>query len=91
MQIEAIAKELDIFIVSGVIEKEGGTLYCSVAFFSPSEGLVYSRRKVSAANLPSIVTGRPDESFSFLSWLRACLQLIAHANSWRKIDLGFRN
>lgn len=47
-QIESIARELDIFIVSGLIEKEGGTLYCAVAFFSPSEGFLYSRRKVGA-------------------------------------------
>lgn len=45
-QIEAIARELEIFIVSGFIEKEGGTLYCSVGFVDPKKGLVYSRRKV---------------------------------------------
>lgn len=31
----------------GIIEKDGGTLYCSVGFFEPGRGLVYKRRKVS--------------------------------------------
>lgn len=50
-EIEEIARELKIFIVTGFIERDdtngGGTLYCSVAFISPDHGLVYSRRKVS--------------------------------------------
>lgn len=46
-QIEDIARELEIFIVSGFIEKEGGTLYCAVGFWDPIKGFLYSRRKVS--------------------------------------------
>jgi predicted amidohydrolase len=45
-EIESIAKEFNIFIVTGFIEKDNGTLYCSVGFFSPIEGLLYKRRKV---------------------------------------------
>lgn len=48
-QIESIATELDLFIVFGFIERDGGTLYCSVGFVDPHRGLVYSRRKVSLA------------------------------------------
>lgn len=50
-EIEEIAREMKIFIVTGFIERDdtngGGTLYCSVAFVSPDHGLLYSRRKVS--------------------------------------------
>lgn len=45
-RIEAIAKEYDVFIVSGVVERERGTLYCSVIWVDPREGLVGKRRKV---------------------------------------------
>jgi nitrilase len=45
-RIAEIAKEHGVFIVSGLIEKDGGTLYCSVGFFSPKDGFVYKRRKV---------------------------------------------
>jgi hypothetical protein len=46
-RIGEIAKETGVFIVVGIIEKAGSTLYCSVSFFSPQDGLVYTRRKVS--------------------------------------------
>lgn len=35
-----------MFIVSGVVEKEGGSLYCSVVWVHPEKGLVGKRRKV---------------------------------------------
>lgn len=49
-EIESIAKKLNIFIVSGVIEKElvgGGTLWCSVIWVHPEQGLIGKRRKVT--------------------------------------------
>lgn len=46
-EIETISREEKIFIVTGFIEKDNGTLYCSVGFFHPEKGLLYKRRKVS--------------------------------------------
>lgn len=45
-RIEQIARSLGVFIVSGVIEKEGGTLYCAVVWVHPEQGLIGKRRKV---------------------------------------------
>lgn len=45
-RVEAIAREHGVFIVSGVIEKDGGTLYCSVIWVHPEHGLVGKRRKL---------------------------------------------
>ncbi|KAK9898718.1 carbon-nitrogen hydrolase [Cystobasidium minutum MCA 4210] len=61
-QIEAIARELEIFIVSGFIEKEGGTLYCSVGFVDPKKGLVYSRRKLMPTAGERLIWGFGTES-----------------------------
>ncbi|KAJ9116251.1 hypothetical protein QFC24_006766 [Naganishia onofrii] len=44
-RVEEIAKEHDVMIVSGAIEKVGGTLYCSVIWVHPEHGLVGKRRK----------------------------------------------
>ncbi len=44
--IENVAKRFQIFLVVGVIEKAGGTLYCSVIWVDPNVGLVAKRRKV---------------------------------------------
>lgn len=45
-RVEEIARQYDIFIVSGVIEKEGGTLYCTAIWVHPEHGLVGKRRKL---------------------------------------------
>jgi beta-cyano-L-alanine hydratase/nitrilase len=41
-----VAKRYDVFLVVGVIEKYNGTLYCSVIWVDPAQGLVEQRRKV---------------------------------------------
>jgi len=45
-QIEAIAKEVNIFLVVGVIERDGGTLYCTAIFVDPVEGYLAKHRKI---------------------------------------------
>lgn len=45
-RVEEIAKRHDVFLVSGAIEKEGGTLYCTVIWVHPEHGLVGKRRKL---------------------------------------------
>lgn len=45
-EIERVAKETGVFLVVGVVEKAGGTLYCSVVYVCPRLGCVGKRRKV---------------------------------------------
>ncbi|PHH79992.1 hypothetical protein CDD82_2038 [Ophiocordyceps australis] len=44
--LEGVARETGVFIVSGVIEKAGGSLYCAVVYVCPQEGMIGKRRKV---------------------------------------------
>ncbi|KAJ7071118.1 carbon-nitrogen hydrolase [Mycena amicta] len=44
-RIEAVSRDTNVFLVVGVIEKEGGSLYCTVIFVSPAEGLLGKHRK----------------------------------------------
>jgi nitrilase len=44
--LERIAKETGIFIVTGLVERSGGTLYCAVLYVCPRLGVVGKRRKV---------------------------------------------
>lgn len=43
---EGIARDSGVFIVAGCIEKAGGSLYCSVVYICPKEGIIGKRRKV---------------------------------------------
>ena len=45
-ELEQIARNSGIFLVVGVVEKAGGSLYCSVVYVCPREGCLGKRRKV---------------------------------------------
>ncbi|CAI5444258.1 unnamed protein product [Caenorhabditis angaria] len=52
----------NIHLVIGVVEKEGGTLYCSVFFFSPTHGYLGKHRKLMPTALERCVWGQGDGS-----------------------------
>ncbi len=45
-ELERIARETGVFIVTGLIEKAGGSLYCAVGYVCPKLGFIGKRRKV---------------------------------------------
>lgn len=44
--LEQLSKETGVFIVTGLIEKAGGSMYCSAVYVDPSSGVLGKRRKV---------------------------------------------
>ncbi|MDN5725270.1 MAG: nitrilase [Propionibacteriales bacterium] len=56
-----LATELGVFLVIGVMEREGGTLFCTVLFFGP-EGYLGKHRKLIPTGLERAVWGRGDGS-----------------------------
>jgi nitrilase len=50
-EIEEIARHYGVFLVVGIIEKAGGSLYCSVVYVDPKRGMVGKRRKVMPVSL----------------------------------------
>ncbi|EED21113.1 nitrilase [Talaromyces stipitatus ATCC 10500] len=44
--LEKVARETDVFIAVGLIEKAGGSLYCAVVYVDPKRGVLGKRRKV---------------------------------------------
>ena len=56
------AKENKIYLVIGVIEKELGTLYCTVCFFSPDGELLGKHRKLMPTAMERLVWGFGDGS-----------------------------
>lgn len=45
-ELERIAKESDVFLAVGVVERAGGSLYCGVVYIDPQHGCLGKRRKV---------------------------------------------
>ena len=56
------ARDGQVFLVIGVIEREGGTLYCTVLFFSPDGRLMGKHRKLMPTGTERLVWGFGDGS-----------------------------
>ncbi|MCO5121402.1 MAG: nitrilase [Burkholderiaceae bacterium] len=60
--IGAAARAARIFVVMGVIERDGGTLYCTVLFFGPDGSLLGKHRKLMPTALERLCWGFGDGS-----------------------------
>lgn len=45
-ELERIARETGVFIVTGLVERAGGSLYCAAVYVCPTQGIIGKRRKV---------------------------------------------
>lgn len=61
-RIAEIAKASDLHLVVGVIERDGGTLYCTALFFTPTGGLAAKHRKVMPTAMERLIWGTGDGS-----------------------------
>ena len=57
-----IARETDTHLVIGVIERDGGTLYCTALFFAPDGQLLGKHRKLVPTASERLVWGQGDGS-----------------------------
>src|SRR3954462_14848748 len=58
----AIAREHGVHLVIGVIERDGGTLYCTALFLSPAGELLGKHRKLMPTGAERLVWGTGDGS-----------------------------
>jgi len=56
------SKENSAFVVMGIIERDGSTLYCTVVFIDPKKGVVGKRRKLMPTGSERLVWGFGDGS-----------------------------
>uniref|UniRef100_B0T9J3 Nitrilase/cyanide hydratase and apolipoprotein N-acyltransferase n=1 Tax=Caulobacter sp. (strain K31) TaxID=366602 RepID=B0T9J3_CAUSK len=78
--IAAAAAQADVFVVIGVIERDGGTLYCTALFIDPEEGLVSWRRKLMPTGAERLIWGFGDGST--LSVVSSALGRVGAAICW---------
>ncbi len=62
VRLSEAARENNIHLVIGVIERDGGTLYCTVLFFSPEGDLLGKHRKLMPTAMERLVWGFADGS-----------------------------
>ena len=56
------AQEAGIYLVMGVIERDGGTLYCTTLYFSPDGTLLGKHRKLKPTGSERLIWGEGDGS-----------------------------
>lgn len=57
-ELERIAKETGVFIVTGLVERCAGTLYCGVVFVCPKLGILGKRRKLMPTGSERLIWGQ---------------------------------
>ncbi|KAF7196326.1 Nitrilase 3 [Pseudocercospora fuligena] len=60
--LEKVARETGVFVVTGLVEKSGGTLYCAVVYVDPQRGVIGKRRKVMPTGSERLVWGQGSPS-----------------------------
>jgi nitrilase len=61
-EMEELVKRLQLHLVIGVIERSGGTLYCTSLVLSPSDGLLSKHRKLMPTGSERLIWGQGDGS-----------------------------
>jgi nitrilase len=61
-ELAAIARDHSVYLVIGVIERDGGTLYCTVLFLDPSGKMLGKHRKLMPTAMERLVWGMGDGS-----------------------------
>ncbi|KAF2009019.1 carbon-nitrogen hydrolase [Aaosphaeria arxii CBS 175.79] len=61
-ELERIARETGVFVVTGLVERSGGTLYCGAVYVCPRYGIIGKRRKVMPTGSERLVWGQGSAS-----------------------------
>ncbi|RSM16802.1 hypothetical protein BHE90_011045 [Fusarium euwallaceae] len=83
-ELERIARDTGVFIVVGCIEKAGGSLYCSVVYVCPKEGMLGKRRKVLPTGSERLIwaQGSPSTLQAVTTTIRGVRINLAAAICW---------
>ncbi|GKU18513.1 unnamed protein product [Fusarium langsethiae] len=83
-ELERIARDTGVFVVVGCIEKAGGSLYCSVVYVCPKEGMLGKRRKVLPTGTERLIwaQGSPSTLRAVSTTIRGVRINLAAAICW---------
>ncbi|KAK7948566.1 carbon-nitrogen hydrolase [Apiospora aurea] len=83
-ELERIARDTGVFIVVGLVEKAGGSLYCSVVYVSPKQGMIGKRRKVQPTGTERLIwaQGSPATLKAVTTTIRGVRINLAAAICW---------
>ncbi|KAM0713829.1 hypothetical protein Q7P37_010791 [Cladosporium fusiforme] len=82
--LERIARETGVFLVTGLVERSGGSLYCSVVYVCPRLGCIGKRRKVMPTGTERLVwaQGSPSTLRAVTTTIKGVKLTMAAAICW---------
>ena len=85
--LERVARETGVFIVTGLVEKCGGSLYCGVVYVCPRLGVLGKRRKVMPTGSERLVwaQGSPSTLRAVTTTIKGVKLRMAAAICWENI------
>ncbi|KAI0905893.1 carbon-nitrogen hydrolase [Ustulina deusta] len=83
-QLERVARETGVFIVVGLVERAGGSLYCAVVYVCPRRGMIGKRRKVMPTGTERLIwaQGSPATLQAVSTTIRGTRVNLAAAICW---------
>ncbi|RDW91607.1 carbon-nitrogen hydrolase-2 [Coleophoma crateriformis] len=83
-ELERIARETGVFIVTGLVERCGGTLYCGAVYVCPRLGVIGKRRKVMPTGSERLIwgQGQPSSLRAVTTTIRGVKLTLAAAICW---------
>jgi len=85
--LERVARETGVFVVTGLTEKSGGSLYCSVVYVCPRLGCLAKRRKVMPTGSERVVwaQGSPSTLRAVTTTIKGVKLTMAAAICWENL------
>ncbi|ETN46947.1 uncharacterized protein HMPREF1541_01136 [Cyphellophora europaea CBS 101466] len=82
--LEDVARETGVFLVVGMVEKAGGSLYCTAVYVDPAKGIVSKRRKVQPTGSERLVwaQGQPSSLKAVSATIKGVKVVMGTAICW---------
>ena len=83
-RLEQVARDTGVFLIVGLVEKAGGSLYCSVVYVCPREGCLGKRRKVMPTGTERLIwaQGSPSTLRAITTTIAGVKLTLAAAICW---------
>ncbi|CAD6500158.1 BgTH12-04261 [Blumeria graminis f. sp. triticale] len=82
--LERIARDTDVFLIVGLVEKCAGILYSAIVYVCPNQGIIGKRRKVIPTGCEQLIwtPGQPESLRAVTTTIHGIKLTLASAISW---------